>query len=156
MKMNFDQLENQLKHNVQDLRWSLSKANKTRESALFKQIARIACDVTSLNRQDNVWPYISTSSICLCVQLFDLDGLKDPRLENVLNRFLSVGTDPEEQSTTDYPDSLERDFLFSWTGIRVTVEARFKEDSETCKKVITGFRPAIESQPIYELRCEEE
>lgn len=148
-----EQLQDSITDRFDFMKRDLALAKATANSGLFKQIARVACDVTSLSDKDTVWPYVSGSTMCLTVSLYKLDGLKDPRLENVLNRFLNI-REPREMKTTDYPTNLERDYTFRWEGIYLTLEAHFKEDSATCKKVIKGYTEASAPQPIYALDCE--
>jgi len=147
------QLEEEIVDRFDYYKRDLALAKATAGSALFKQIARTACEVTSLNEKDTVWTYVSGSTMCMTVSLYGLDGLKDPRLENVLNRFMNV-REPRELKTTDYPTNLERDYSFRWDGIYIVVEAHFKDDSATCKKVIKGYTEAMAPQPIYGLDCE--
>ena len=88
----------------------------------------------------------------------NLSGLKDEKLAELLNSLVYCGADRE--STEDYPASYSRAYSFVWNGdesevLTVLVTAEFGENSETCKRVITGYRePSTEPIPIYELRCE--
>jgi hypothetical protein len=103
---------------------------------------------------DNMYVYVS-------YHLNHLTGLKDERLDSLLNSLLHADADKEESQ--DFPAGMERTYKFYWHDVDntdrhmvVCVEARFGEDSETCRKVVVGYRPAVEPQPIYKLTCDGE
>jgi hypothetical protein len=91
-----------------------------------------------------------------------LTGLKDEKLAAMLDTL--VHSDPAVTSSSDYPSSFSRSYSFSWIGeqdshgyipeLTIAVTASFSEDSETCKRVIVGYKePPKEPTPIYELQC---
>jgi hypothetical protein len=103
---------------------------------------------------DNMYVYVA-------YHLNDLTGLKDPKLEMLLNSLLHA--DSEMQETQDYAAGMTRTYKFYWYDVDnrdrymvVHVEARFGADSETCRKVVVGYKPAVEPQPIYKLTCDGE
>jgi len=105
-------------------------------------------------------PYFDGSYNAVYITLRNLDGLKDPKLEQILNSVIHL--EPDATETNDTPASLTRSYVFRWNSkdsefygsLNLTVTASFKEESETCRKVIVGYKePSKEATPIYELRC---
>jgi len=108
--------------------------------------------------------YSDSTDVTICLTARDLEGLKDEKLEALLNSFIHA--EPMSTINYDYPASFERVYRFEWAddvynaelGYRprlvIRVSANFKSDSETCKRVIVGYtEPSKEPTPIYELRC---
>lgn len=105
---------------------------------------------------------INTYSTDIYLTIKDLTGLKDERLVSLLTHF--VNSNPTRESTNDYPATFSRQFRFVWDGridetgtsLNIVITASFQEDSETCKRVIVGYKePSTEPTPIYEIRCED-
>lgn len=108
----------------------------------------------------SIYTSIDPDYVYVSYQLRHLTGLKDPRLESLLNSLLHA--DSEKQETHDYAAAMERSYRFRWKNpdghqyLTINVEASFGEDSETCRRVIVGYKPAEEPTPIYKLTCEGE
>jgi hypothetical protein len=94
--------------------------------------------------------------------LKNLSGLKDEGLAALLYSMEHHGAN--EQSTEDDARSYARNYRYTfWSQepdfygrLTVTITANFNEDSDTCKRVVTGYKePSKDAEPIYELRCEE-
>jgi len=108
----------------------------------------------------SIYQSIEADYVYVSYQLRHLTGLKDPRLESLLNSLLHA--ESETQETHDYAAGMERSYRFRWKNpdghqfLTINVEAAFGEDSETCRRVIVGYKPAEEPQPIYKLTCEGE
>ena len=94
--------------------------------------------------------------------LKELSGLKDEGLAALLNSMLHH--EPAESTTEDDASSYARNYRFTfWSQepdfygrLTVTITANFRADSDTCKRVVTGYtEPDKEARPIYELRCED-
>lgn len=129
------------------------------------RIAKIVDSLDYLVEKYNAYHYSSVypGSVSIIIELKNLEGLKDQSLADML--YSVVCLSPDETETSDYPGNLERDYIFFWynTGsdpkwhqLSVRIEAKFKSDSETCKKVLVGYREAREPEPIYELRCSDD
>ena len=82
--------------------------------------------------------------------LDELDSFKDMRLEMVLNALENIKT--SEVRTSDWPDSLNRDFHYRVDDIHVTVAAYVKNNSPTCRKVLVGTE--LVTKEKWEIRCE--
>lgn len=104
---------------------------------------------------------INTYSSDIYLTIKGLSGLKDERLVALLTHF--VNSNPSSERTTDYPATFSRQFSFRWDGttestgtqLYIVITANFVEDSETCKRVIVGYRePSTEPTPIYEIQCD--
>jgi len=106
---------------------------------------------------------VGAYSSCIYLTMKGLTGLKDQNLADMLEAL--VYSNPTASRTNDYPDSYSRMFSFTWDGptdyetgykptLSVSVTANFKEDSDTCRRVVVGYRePSKEPTPIYELQC---
>ena len=99
---------------------------------------------------------ISSSGRVHCY-LPNLEGFNDRKLTMILDSLLYVnGLEP--LPTTDYPNSLNRDFRFefkygsSWyETIVVSIAAYVREDSPTCHKVLVGTE--TRTVETYKLVC---
>jgi hypothetical protein len=108
-----------------------------------------------------IYQAIDADYVYVSYNLSNLTGLKDPKLDSLLNSLLHA--DSEKQETSDYAAGMMRTYKFYWYDpdnrdhyMIVTVEASFGEDSDTCRKIVVGYKPAVEPQPIYKLTCEGE
>jgi hypothetical protein len=97
-------------------------------------------------------PSHGLTSCTMGCTLNNLTGFKDERLTDILEKILSL--DPTECSTSDYPNSLNRDYRFFFPGsIIVTVFAYVLDNSPTCRRVVVGER-YVESRTEYEFALE--
>ena len=94
--------------------------------------------------------FFYTSARGVYCNLDQLESFKDMRLEMVLNALENIKTD--EGRTSDWPNSMNRDFHYRVDDIHVTVAAYVKEDSPTCRKVLVGTENV--QKEIWEIRCE--
>jgi len=101
---------------------------------------------------------VSDSSIYLYVTMADLDGFKDARLVDAIDRLMLCAD--WETETQDWAASLNRDFKFSTTTTRddgkriwnhVTIAAYARSDSPTCRKVVVGQETKVVDK--YEIIC---
>ena len=104
-----------------------------------------------------VYPSASGAYVYLAVR--DLNGLKDESLASLL--WSMENHNPGYTKTEDHPMSFARSYAYYFyidnKPLVVTIRAEFKEDSETCKRVIVGYnKPSSEPTPIYELKCSDE
>lgn len=131
-------------------------ARSARVQTLFRSIDYL-CE--KYNCYSSMW--MNGSNIYVTMNLRDLNGLKDENLAALLNSM--IHHEPDHTTNSDYAVSLSREYRFQWdsqddehpASFMVLVAANFKEDSETCRRVVVGYRPAeTEPSPIYELRCD--
>jgi hypothetical protein len=108
-------------------------------------------------------PYFDGTYNSVYLTLKQLNGLKDESLAALLNSLLHH--EPDTVTSEDEAHSFSRVYRYRWISkdpefygtFTVNVTANFKEDSETCKRVVVGYRePSKEATPIYELRCNED
>lgn len=101
---------------------------------------------------------VSDSSIYLYVTMTELDGFKDARLVDAIDRLMLCAD--WETETQDWAASLNRDFKFSTTTTRddgkriwnhVTIAAYARSDSPTCRKVVVGQETKVVDK--YEIIC---
>lgn len=94
------------------------------------------------------------------VQVKDLDGFTDPRLEGILNSFEYLN--PTHTEVSEYAGNLTKEFRYSYDlqfndgtiTVIVEIDARVKDDSPTCRKEIVGYTDP-KPQPIYRIVCED-
>jgi len=94
----------------------------------------------------------SYSGVNATIRLSVSSMKKDRRLRNMLTRAIDKDLMPVE--TEDYVTEwrAERSFAFIMPdGGRLTIEARLKEDGETCRKVQVGVETV--ERPKYALEC---
>lgn len=92
---------------------------------------------------------------CLSITARNLDGFKDPRLVKLLERFVHAN----EMSTSDWAESLNRDFNFEFrlpdnNAVRVCIVAYVRSDSETCRKVLKSVETKVVEEKVYEIVCD--
>lgn len=80
-----------------------------------------------------------------------LDSFKDPALIRAIETL--AGFTGAELKSEDYPQSLNRDFLFDGQGYKVRLSAYADKDSASCKRVEIGRR--TEEIVEYQLVCDD-
>ncbi len=78
--------------------------------------------------------------VYMSLTLRQLNGLKDPILEEALTPFVEA----DESRCSDYPNILNRDYSFDYNfeggKINVLISAYVKEDNPTCRKILVERR----------------
>lgn len=85
----------------------------------------------------------------IVVSMRQLESFKCLALENVLWLLNEIGT---ATGTSDWADSLNRDYDFEVDGIKVRVSAYVKSDSATCRKIVVGTETV--TTPKYQIQCD--
>ncbi len=83
------------------------------------------------------------------VNMRNLDSFKDDRLVKVLG-YLSETMD--DIQTTDWAQSVNRDFRFNSGTHSVAISAYVREDSPTCRKVLVGTE--LQTVEKFEIVCD--
>lgn len=105
--------------------------------------------------------YIDSGYCGIYMTLKGLNGLKDESLAALL--YSLEHHNAEQVTTDDDADSFARNYRFRWTSsgegfygsFAIHVTANFRADSDTCKRVITGYTaPDTTARPIYKLECD--
>jgi len=130
-----------------DKRIAWTRANRVK----LNNIMRVFSKEEMANNDSHIYLYDKT----IMVDLRQLDGFKDARLVQVLDRLTAM---TDEVSTCDYPAQVNRDYSFhmgerytdNYIGVRVSAYVR--EDSPTCKKVVIGTE--MVEQLTYEIVCD--
>lgn len=86
--------------------------------------------------------------------IYDAEGFKHPTIVALLEKF----TDADSCSTSDWPNSINRDFLFTYIGedgydINVRIQVYVRADSPTCKKVSKGVTTKVVEEEQFEIVC---
>ena len=134
---------------------------KTAKAA--KIMALVAATVGDGSGGITSYQFMSGESAYVNVHVKDLNGFKDERLATILTGFEYLG--PDDTTTEDnaayFIRSIRFKFKFPETDwgvtpdVYVTVEAKIKNDSETCERVVVGMTDP-KPQPIYKLVCGDE
>lgn len=93
-----------------------------------------------------------THRIQFLVSLRQLQGLKDPRLEKIITPFL----DAPRSSCKDYPQYLNRDYIFDLPGgvVQVYIAAYVAEENPTCRRVLVERKVTPQVEEVYKLSCD--
>lgn len=129
MSINKRQLKKKFNEDIHKAYLRLAKALKT-TMTLIPQIHR--------DGEDWWGTRMSQDGFSTGISLKNLNGFKDPKLAEVLERLIMLN--PVRMSSADYPANYNRDYHFSFNGLQVSVYAYINSDSPTCKKVVTGER----------------
>ena len=103
--------------------------------------------------------YPGNSTVYVYMTLRELNGLKDESLAALL--WSMENHNPSHTKTEDHPLTFARSYTYyidvDGKSLMVQIRAEFKEESETCKRVIVGYeKPSSEPVPIYELQCSDD
>lgn len=121
-------------------------------------------DYLAEKHKASVSHYFDGTYNSIYLTLKELSGLKDEGLAALLYSMEHHPHNPKDQTVEDDAQSYARNYRYVfWSEdpdfygrLTVTITANFKADSETCKRVVTGYtEPDKEARPIYELRCED-
>jgi hypothetical protein len=95
-----------------------------------------------------------THTVFMSLTLRQLDGLKDPVLEEAMMPFI----DATKTTCTDYPNYLNRDynFLFEVPGgkIHILVGAYVKEENPTCRKILVERKAVTQVVEVFRMACD--
>jgi hypothetical protein len=87
------------------------------------------------------------------ISMRDLDGFKDNRLVEMLERIVAL--DPAKMRSSEYANYNEIDYHFEFDNVSISVFAYVKEDSPTCRKVVTGERyVAGHTEYDFKMECD--
>jgi hypothetical protein len=84
----------------------------------------------------------------IAVYMWKLESFKDPRLTTMLERLMEHG----EPRMHEYPDAMNKDFIFELGDLRVRVNAYVKSDSATCRRIQVDTKTVEE--PVYKIICD--
>lgn len=86
--------------------------------------------------------------------LRQLDGLKDPILEEAMMPFIEA----DETRCTDYPNVLNRTYSFEFKldggSIHVTIDAYVKEENPTCRKILVERKTVTQLVEVFKMACD--
>lgn len=108
----------------------------------------------------DVIPYTDGGNTAVYMTLRGLTGLKDESLAALL--YSMEHHEANTSSTDDDAASYARTYRYRWSErvdgvfhyLSVNITANFDAESDTCKRVIVGYRePSTEATPIYKLEC---
>lgn len=100
--------------------------------------------------------------VYLDVALTDLPGLRDERLENVLELFLDGRWEARQSYDSSYGEAPERIYFFSQRIegqdpvhlLWVSVRAKVRTDSPTCRKVVLSYKETVLREPVVQIVCD--
>lgn len=155
-------LLNEMKVDVSARRKREEASKKVLTGPVVAALLRAVNDALKISYPEGappVWGSINGSCVSFGVNLHNLDGLKDRRLERVLEAPMSMDSPEWSVSNSDYPASLNRDYYFSTrvqvgdetVQIALSVCAYVRSDSPTCRKVVVGQNTVV--TPVYKIEC---
>lgn len=105
-------------------------------------------------------PYLDSNYILVTYRLHKLGNFLDEKLLSLLNSMEHASYDKLESS--ELAVCRERSYTFKWHGkdqdsektFLVSIDASLDEESDTCKRILVGYREAGPPSPIYKLVCE--
>jgi len=122
-----------------------SKVHRKKMVTLAKQLCKEQAESMSLYFDvDGHEPYLR-------VTLEDLESFKDDRLVSRL-WYLSNLDGVREPKSSDWAQSLNRDYRFDFDGFSITISAYVKSDSPTCRKVVIGSKTEVINE--YKIVCD--
>jgi hypothetical protein len=126
---------------------ALKKAKAFRKQMVH--IAKMLCPLEN----DNASLYFDVDSFTpkICFTMHQLDSFKDNRLATAL-WFLTSLDGQREVKTSDWAESLNRDYKFEFEGFDVIISAYVKSDSPTCRKVVVGSKTEVVNE--YKIVCD--
>lgn len=138
--MNIKQFDEQIEKAQKSLTKSILTYDRNRES-----LARII-GVCSLGFP-NVEPTVGESSVVYSV--WNVKTFKS--VEPVMSALEFIGVELDKWSTTDYPESRNRDFHNNLNGVRITIAMYADSKDSACRLVETGEKVVKE----YRMECDE-
>jgi hypothetical protein len=103
----------------------------------------VSLDVWDAWSAHRVKPYVR-------IHLYELDSFKGAKLSAILWALANHGE--TEVKTTEFPNSINRDYNFDFANIRVQVCAFVGAESATCKRIKIGEKTQIVEE--YAIQCD--
>lgn len=111
------------------------------------------CDYYGLDSTPAGYPG-GEQNVTLVISARDLQGLKDPRLEQIITPFL----DAPESKCQDYAQYLNRDYHFIYPveggKITIMIGAYVAEENPTCRKILVERKTVARVEEVYKLSCD--
>jgi hypothetical protein len=99
---------------------------------------------------DQLYVSIFGDRIHFNVYMRDLDSFKDERLLSILNNAMETISDSVKEQ--DYALYDHKEYYIKSDDVNLCITAYVKEDSPTCKKIMTGME--VKEVPTYKFVCE--
>lgn len=137
---------------------AMSMANFVKAGKVNKYVETLTAMVADGH---SIFCFCSDSAIYLTLTISDLDSFKGERIQGILTALEYLN--PSSQGVQEYAAELNKDFTYRFSHksavsdvpdvtVIVVLQAYAKSDSDTCKKVITGYTDG-KPQPIYKIEC---
>jgi hypothetical protein len=104
----------------------------------------------NFTRDDQVFVSIYGDRIHFNVYMRELDSFKDERLLSILNTAMETISDKVKEQ--DYAQYDHKEYYINTDDVNLCITAYVKEDSPTCKKIMTGME--VKEVPTYKFVCE--
>lgn len=105
---------------------------------------------TNFTRDDQVFVSLFGDRIHFNVYMRELDSFKDERLLSILNTAIETISDSVREK--DYAQYDHKEYYINTDDVNLCITAYVKEDSPTCKKIMTGME--VKEVPTYKFVCE--
>jgi len=104
----------------------------------------------NFTRDDQVFVSMFGDRIHFNVYMRELDSFKDERLLYILNNAIETISDKVREQ--DYAQYDHKEYYITTDDVNICITAYVKEDSPTCKKIMTGME--VKEVPTYKFVCE--
>lgn len=105
---------------------------------------------TNFTSNDQLYVSMFGDRVHFNVYMRDLDSFKDERLLSILNNAMETVSDKVREQ--DYAQYDHKEYYIDSDYVNLCITAYVKEDSPTCKKIMTGME--IKEVPKYKFVCE--
>jgi hypothetical protein len=104
----------------------------------------------NFTRDDQLFVSMFGDRIHFNVYMRELDSFKDERLLSILNTAIETISDSVREK--DYAQYDHKEYYINTDDVNLCITAYVKEDSPTCKKIMTGME--VKEVPTYKFVCE--
>jgi hypothetical protein len=104
----------------------------------------------NFTRDDQLFVSMFGDRIHFNVYMRELDSFKDERLLSILNTAMETISDSVREK--DYAQYDHKEYYINTDDVNLCITAYVKEDSPTCKKIMTGME--VKEVPTYKFVCE--
>jgi len=142
-------INDQIKTYKRDANTFHEKASKLAKDRMLIR-ALYAPLFTNFTRDDQVFVSMFGDRIHFNVYMRELDSFKDERLLSILNTAIETISDSVREK--DYAQYDHKEYYINTDDVNLCITAYVKEDSPTCKKIMTGME--VKEVPTYKFVCE--
>ena len=142
-------INDQIKTYKRDANTFHEKANKLAKDRMLIR-ALYAPMFVNFTRNDQLFVSMFGDRIHFNVYMRELNSFKDERLLYILNTAIETISDSVKEK--DYAQYDHKEYYINTDDVNLCITAYVKENSPTCKKIMTGME--VKEVPTYKFVCE--